>query len=156
MSERASRLPPGLTVLIGLLLVLAVAALDYVTGYEVSASIFYLIPVSYVTWYAGCSHGMLVAVISAAMWGIVAHAAGARDSTPLIPVWNSAVRLGFFAVTAGLLGELSRTYQTAQAMAHTDSLTGVHSVRSFYLELDREIQRLRRYGRPFALAYSDQ
>jgi diguanylate cyclase (GGDEF)-like protein len=144
-----------MTLLIGLLMVLALSVVDYVSGSEISFSIFYLAPILYVTWFAGRPGGVLVAVIAAVTWGVVDVAAGARYSTLLIPVWNSAVRFGFFALSLGLLGELHRVHLAALAMAHTDTLTGVGNTRSFYMDLEREVKRQRRYGRPFALAYVD-
>ncbi len=153
--DRASRLPAWMTLLIGLLMVPALAVVDYLSGSEISFSIFYLVPILYVTWFAGRSLGVLVAVISAVIWGVVDIAGGAQYSSPLIPVWNSAVRFGFFTITLGLLGELHRVHRDVLAMAHTDTLTGLGNTRSFYMDLEREVKRQRRYGRPFALAYVD-
>ena len=40
---------------IGLMLVGVVGYIDYVTGYEIGFSLFYLIPIVLVTWFAGGS-----------------------------------------------------------------------------------------------------
>jgi diguanylate cyclase (GGDEF)-like protein len=89
------------------------------------------------------------------MWGVIDVAAGSHYSIWVIPVWNSATRLGFFLVAAWLLHSLQRARRTVLALAHTDSLTGLANARSFYNDLDHEIRRQRRYGSAFTLAYVD-
>jgi diguanylate cyclase (GGDEF)-like protein len=140
---------------VGFGLVAALGAIDYLTGSEVSFSVFYLGPVLYVTWYAGLGAGAAMALASAAMWGVIDVAAGSHYSIWVIPVWNSATRLGFFLVAASLLHSLQRASRTVLALAHTDSLTGLANGRSFYNDLEREIRRQRRYGSAFTLAYVD-
>ncbi len=153
--EWPSRIPRSLTLVVGLLMVAVLTVVDYVTGSEISFSVFYLAPVLYVTWWAGRGRGMIVAVISAGTWGLADVAAGATYSMVFIPIWNSAVRLGFFVVTLWLLGEMRRANRAALELAHTDALTGVANARSFYAELERGMTLQRRYGRPFTLAYID-
>jgi hypothetical protein len=51
--------------LIGLVLIGLIGAVDYVTGPELSFSVFYLIPVAVVTWYVGKQSGVLAAALSA-------------------------------------------------------------------------------------------
>jgi diguanylate cyclase (GGDEF)-like protein len=154
-SEAASRLPNWATILVGALLVAGLSVIDYLTGYEVSFSIFYLVPVLYVTWYAGRGWGVFFALLSAATWGVADVASGARYASIWIPLWNSSVRLGFFFLAAHLLDSLHRAHERMTGLAHTDSLTGLVNARSFSWELEREIDRQRRYGSPFTMAYLD-
>ncbi len=153
--EAAAHVPAWLALGIGVALVAILAVADYVTGSEISFSIFYLGPVLLVTWLAGRVVGAAVAIVSAATWGVVDVLAGASYSSPWIPVWNSAVRLGFFAVALALLGELRRANALLHALATTDPLTGARNARAFYDALDREIARSRRSGRPFTVVYAD-
>jgi diguanylate cyclase (GGDEF)-like protein len=128
---------------------------DYLTGSEISFSVFYLGPVLYVTWFSGKPAGASIAVISAATWGLVDVAAGASYSSPIIPVWNSIVRLCFFLITLWMLGQMQQAHAEVKILAQTDSLTGLANTRSFYEALNREILRLDRYDSPFTLAYAD-
>ena len=128
---------------------------DYLTGSEISFSVFYLAPVLYVTWFAGRPAGIIIAVISAATWGLVDVTAGASYSSAIIPVWNSIVRLFFFLITLWLLGQMQQANAEVKILAQTDSLTGLANTRSFYEALSQEIMRLARYDRPFTLAYAD-
>ena len=40
-------------ILIGLMLTAVIGYLDYTTGYELRMELFYLVPISFVTWYVG-------------------------------------------------------------------------------------------------------
>ena len=153
--DALARMPVWATLALGFLMVAALGAIDYITGSEVSFSVFYLGPVLYVTLSAGLGGGIAVALASAAMWGVVDVAAGSHYSNWVIPVWNSATRLGFFLLAAWLLHSLQRASREVLALAHTDLLTGLPNSRSFYHDLEHEIRRQRRYGSAFTLAYVD-
>lgn len=155
INRAAASLPPWANLGVGILMILTLAVLDYVTGSQLSFSIFYLAPVLYVTWWAGAWYGDVSALISAVTWGIVDVAAGAHYSSALIPAWNSAMRLGFYIITLHLLDAMRQAQVDLGSMAHTDSLTGLANNRAFYADLEREIERQRRYSRPFAVAYID-
>ena len=80
---------------ISFLLVAIVGAIDLSTGYELSFSIFYAIPVGIASWYAGKRLGFFVCVISAMTWLAADYASGHQYSHPTIPLWNASVRLCF-------------------------------------------------------------
>ena len=153
--EALARLPVWATLLIAASVMAALAGIDLVTGDEISFSIFYLAPILYVTWCAGFRWGAAAAVVAAATWGVIDFASGARYSSSFIPVWNSVVRLGFFLTSAYILRALQHANERMEALAHTDSLTGVANARSFYAALEREIERQRRYGSAFTVTYID-
>ena len=56
-------MPVTLGLLLGL--VAAVGWVDYLTGFEVSVSLLYLIPIAFGTWVAGRSVGFVLALASA-------------------------------------------------------------------------------------------
>ena len=68
--------------LLGLMLVGLIGYIDYVTGYEVGFSLFYLFPIVFVTWFADTLFGFVTATASAAVWMIADRLAGARYSSP--------------------------------------------------------------------------
>src|SRR5215469_6562176 len=87
-SSHVARLAAGA----GLLLVVIVACLDWVTGPNLDFSLFYLIPVCFVTWYAGQRWGYVVSVICAASWLCVDWLTGVRPATSLLELWNVLMR----------------------------------------------------------------
>jgi hypothetical protein len=71
---------------------------DYETGPEISFSIFYLLPISLVTWYTDLKGGIVSATMSAITWLIADLLNPTIYSHPLIPYWNAVVRLLVFLV----------------------------------------------------------
>ena len=93
-----------------------VAMLDEVTGPEISFSIFYLIPVTFLAWHNGTGWGLSMAVLAAITWHEASIYSGVEHSSPLVPFWNSGVRLGFFSLTALLLSLLRHVYEGQEAL----------------------------------------
>jgi signal transduction histidine kinase len=94
--------PKRSLVMLGLLLTVLLGAADYLTGPELSFSIFYLIPVCLVAWFVDRRAGVAMSVIGAVVWLMADLAAGHFYSHPAIAYWNATVRLGFFIITSAL------------------------------------------------------
>lgn len=150
-----SRRRPETILALAVLLMACLSGIDYVTGSEVGFSIFYLVPVALVTWFVSRAMGVVFAVASALLWGIIDIAAGASYSSDLIPMWNALIRLGFFVITLWLLSEVHAAHQRERTLARLDSLTELLNGREFDVVLDRELELARRSGRPFTLSYID-
>ncbi len=138
-----------------LLNALALGFLDYITGYELSFSVFYLLPVSVAAWYIGPEAGGLLSWICAAIWQLSNYFAGEVYSSPAIPIWNAITRLGFFIIVTILLTRLKKAIENTSAQASHDFLTGVLNSRAFDQIANAEIQRSARYGHSMSLAYID-
>jgi len=140
---------------IGLLLVVLLGAVDYLSGPEISFSIFYLFPIYLVTWYAGRWPGVVISLASGLAWYLADRLDGHVYSSPPIPYWNASVRVGFFLITAYLLSELRRRLIIEAELAITDPLTKIANRRGVYLAVDAELVRQQRMGHPFTAAYLD-
>lgn len=134
---------------------LALAWGDYVTGFEISFSFFYLIPISIATWYVGIRSGYFMTISGVVMWLITNFMAGETYSSEWIRFFNAAIRLAVFMMIAGLLNELRDALQKEHEIAHTDYLTGAFNSREFHEQLAFEIKRARRLQYPISLAYID-
>ncbi len=139
---------------LALALVVLIGFIDYRTGYEASLTLFYLIPVAMVAWYLGIWWSGLVSVISVATWLLADRAAG-QIYSGFAAFWNEAMRLGFFLVISYTLAALRRTLQREQLLARTDPLTGLLNRRAFYEQAELEVQRIRRFFRPFTVLCFD-
>ena len=142
-------------VTIGLGSVAILGIIDYSTGFEISFSLFYLIPISFVAWYGGKWPGLVTALISAVTWDLANTLAGQTFSNSAILYWNTATRLGFFTVVILLLSRLRRELERARDISRTDFLTGVANNRAFYDKAAAEILRAERHRHPFTVAYID-
>jgi diguanylate cyclase (GGDEF)-like protein len=154
-AERVAQWSKPFWVVIGLALILGLGLLDIVTGYELSISLFYLIPIGLVAWYAGRRFALGASTISAIVWLIADIVSGQQYSNPLIFLWNAAIRFGFFAIVAWLLTALKTELEREKELSRSDYLTGAISPGFFQDLLQLEIDRCARYERPFTLAYLD-
>lgn len=139
----------------GFLLVAFIWFLDYWTGREISFSIFYLIPISLVTWETGRGPGLVFSMLSAIAWFAADQMAGDQYSNFVIPYWNTMVRLGFFAIVVLSLARIKKDNETRELLASTDSLTGLKNSRTFLNLARQEIERSWRDHRPLTVAYID-
>ncbi|HEY9595006.1 MAG TPA: GGDEF domain-containing protein [Spirochaetia bacterium] len=138
---------------VGLLVAISIA--DFLTGYEMGVSFFYLIPIGVISWVNGGWAGVASAVVASAVWGYVDHATGHVYSRAFYLYWNAGMRLLAFSSIAVVLSALHRALREARILARTDHLTGAVNSGSFLTVVQSEIERTRRYGRPFSLAYLD-
>lgn len=131
-----------------------ITTLDYLTGYEISFSVFYLLPVGLLAWRTTLAMSLGAAVLSAALWygaDVVSH----EYSHPAVGVWNALVRLTIFVFAAVVLHRLQRLLRLERMLARTDSQTGVFNARAFTELLDAEVARSERTGRSFSLVFLD-
>ena len=87
-----------LRILLYYLLLGAIGALDYVTGYETSLGCFYILFISLVAWNSGRMHGIVFSVLSAATWAFCDHVLGHHYLHAWTLYWNCANRVFTFTV----------------------------------------------------------
>lgn len=97
--------------LLPLAALMLVAAADYLTGYELWFSIFYLVPVSAVTWTAGWRAGLGFSVVSVLCSLTGDLASGARFSNAFVPWWNVLISLSFYMAMVVALLRLRASHQ---------------------------------------------
>ena len=139
----------------GFVLVGLIGFVDYLTGYEYAFSIFYVLPISLITWLANQGVGRVASILSAIVLFFADLSAGNTYSHPFIPIWNALIRLSFFILITFLLDSLKKSLQREQELSHTDYLTTAANSRYFYEIAQTEINRFQRYQHPFTIAYVD-
>lgn len=135
----------------GALLIFVIGLIDYATGSEFGMSVFYVVPIFLITWGTQPSLGYAAALVSAVVWLVAEIHADHAYSYPLVPYWNSLIRLAFFLIIAFLLSALKRSLE----LARSDYLTTAINSRFFYELLALEIHRFQRHQRPFTVVYFD-
>lgn len=144
-----------IVIALAVLLGLGVFAGDLATGSQVSLSIFYLIPISIVSWRAGRTGALITSVVAAAAW-YAAELIGDRVySQAVIPVWNGLVQFGLFVLIAVLLVQLRDSIRNQAIDQRIDNLTGVLNRPTFMERAALELARATRSGEPVTLAYFD-
>jgi signal transduction histidine kinase len=113
-------------IVLALLLVVALALVDYLTGTELAFSFFYLLPISLTAWFVGRRAGIAVSLVAAVSWLLADLLGGNTYSRPAIPYWNMGVRLGFFVVVTYALSALRKAREQQEELA----MFIVHDLRS--------------------------
>lgn len=153
--ERLEDLSFPVLVAIALFLALAVGAIDYVTGREMSFSVFYLLPILFVTWFGNKRLGVYFSLLSSLEWIIADQLGNPIYSHPTIPYWNMLVRLFFFLIIVFVTSRLKSALEREKKISRADPLTGVSNARHFYEFAEEEIQRARRYDHFLTVVYID-
>ena len=104
--ERLDRCSPSTLISAGLAILVLIGLVDYLTGFEILFSVFYLLEVGLAAWFVGRGFGMAMSVLSVCVWIGGDLAAGARYSSPLIPIWNAAILLVLYFIVVWLLASL--------------------------------------------------
>jgi diguanylate cyclase (GGDEF)-like protein len=144
-----------LLIVLGFALIAAIGWIDFLTGYEFSISVFYVIPISLITWTKGRRLGFVASLASALVWLDGDLASGHPYTNPYYPYWNSFIQFSFFIIIAWLLSTLKEALNKENELAKLDYLTGAKNARYFYELAQVEIDRFQRYKHPFTLAYLD-
>jgi diguanylate cyclase (GGDEF)-like protein len=144
--ERLSKFPKPSLLVLSLLAVVLIGYIDFLTGPEFAFSLFYLIPIAFISWVRGRLYGLVASVAAAAAWYVADFAAQHM---------NTLVRFSFFMIVMLLICAVNDLYRRFQGEARRDFLTGLFNIRYFYDVLGAEMSRFRRYNQPFSLAYID-
>lgn len=128
---------------------------DVLTGAELSFSIFYLVPIVLVAWTMSLRWSLTFAAASSIIWLIADDLAGHEYSNRLLPLWNAAIRLGYFVLFAVLFDRQRSFFERERTFSRQDPLTKLHNRRSFEELAGREVDRANRHGRPLSMAFVD-
>jgi len=153
--EYINKIPKKTIPVFCILLIILLGLIDVITGYEVSFSIFYLLPVMIVSWYSQKYFAVILSILSALTWLMADLHAGHIYPYFMIPVWNAMMRLGFFLIVSFALLTIRNLLEKEQSFARVDFLTGVMNSRAFSEMAKTEIDRTNRFKRPLTIAYVD-
>ncbi len=120
---------------------------DYLSGYEISFLIFYLLPVSLAAWCVGRTFAVVISMLGGAVWLWCDLASGAVYHTWIVPAWNVAIALGFFLVVTWLLSSLRAVLQELEirvcqrTVALTEEMAERERLEKDVLEISEREQR---------------
>jgi diguanylate cyclase (GGDEF)-like protein len=137
-------------IVIGLVCTTLIGAINYLSPNEYVFSLFYLLPITFVTWFAGKKAGIINSLICAVIWTINNH-----ESSHIALTWNMISTLGIFCTVSIMLSGIHQWLDMKDFLSRTDPLTGVMNIRAFTGLVEYEILHLQRRGCPFSVAYLD-
>ncbi len=114
-----------------------VGYIDYLTGYERSLLLFYLLPISLATWFGGLILGLATVVTSVAVWILSDVAAAGIQAAGL---WNAGMAFFSYAFFVGVLWKLRTLVLELDRRVHERTAA-----------LQREVTERQRLDREIAL-----
>jgi diguanylate cyclase (GGDEF)-like protein len=135
--------------------IVVVGAADWFGGAEVALSLVYLLPIAMVAWSQGQRAAAVAAWLAAGAWLLVDLHSHWDEMVTALEIVNGLVLLTVFHLFGQLLATLRDRLDREWRHGHTDPLTGLHNRRAFWSACGREVERCRRFGEPFTLAYLD-
>jgi signal transduction histidine kinase len=93
---------------------LVVAVVDYVTGYEISCTVFYLLAIGIATWFVGAGFGIFISLLSAGFTSSFNVLTGQIYTNHFAPFWNAAIVLSFYLIVVWLLRTLRLIQDTLE------------------------------------------
>ncbi|HTG01691.1 MAG TPA: hypothetical protein VK654_14010 [Nitrospirota bacterium] len=111
IGERLEKQPKAYHVAISILCALVIGVLDYGAGFEIRMEIFYLVPISYATWFVGKKTGIVLSFLPPVI--ILGSDLLSGKGYALFPVkiWNIVMYFAFFILVTLLLHQLRVTLQ---------------------------------------------
>jgi signal transduction histidine kinase len=120
-----------------LLLIAVIGYIDYLTGYERSLLLFYLLPISLAAWFGSLVLAFIIIIFSVTAWVMANVAAGIPD----IGLWSIGTVTVSYGLFAGVLSKLRTLMRELDRRVHerTDALQRAVAERQ---RLDREIAQV--------------
>ncbi|MFI5295266.1 MAG: hypothetical protein ACHQ0Y_09610 [Thermodesulfovibrionales bacterium] len=87
-------------------MMLVIGFVDYVTGYEIGLSLFYLIPIIFAAWFGSKRQGIVISALCLITMAMADYWAGKVYTVPFIEYWNLLMHLGFFVIISLLFSRL--------------------------------------------------
>ena len=87
-------------------IVLTVGYFDYATGYEISAVLFYSIPIFLMVWFGDKISAVFIALCCALAWWWADEASGHHYSHEWFHAWETMVRLAYFLIFVELFSSI--------------------------------------------------
>jgi diguanylate cyclase (GGDEF)-like protein len=145
----------GWLITIATVIVFILGFIDYVTGFELSFSFFYLLPITMVAWVMGRRAGLAFSVLCASIWFTSNLLSGQSFPSQFVGVWNTLLRFGFYSIVTVLLAELRHALDEERILANTDPLTGALNRRSFNEIAEKKMISAEVNHRPYTMVYID-
>lgn len=108
LTNQFNKRSKNFSIAVSVALVAVVGTVDYLSGYAIFFSAFYLLPVGLASWFAGGGWGIAISILSVVAWLGGDVAAGATYSSVFVPIWNGAIGLTVYFVVVKALTSLRR------------------------------------------------
>ncbi|HYL87757.1 MAG TPA: hypothetical protein VEU32_03210 [Burkholderiales bacterium] len=138
---------PAVTCAAGVILVLAIAVIDQLTGYDFHLGVLYLVPIAMVTWASGGKWGLAIGAVATVVW-IVIFRSEHHYPNSFYFYWDAAVQFIIFAIVIFLLARLREAIR-----GHELSLSILEKLDAAAYVIDLQRQEILLGNREFRAAF---
>jgi len=146
---------PVLILLTGAAMLLIGVGDYFATNAYLEFSVFFLLPISFVTWFVSRRAGFFASLMTGAVILGVNLSSSIYLKNSEIAYWNALLWAGFFCLITAIIADLKVLHYRERELARVDSLTGAATRLAFYEFARDEVNRARRANQPITLAYLD-
>jgi len=139
-------------ILVNMALLICIGLVDYLTGYEIGISLFYLIPIGFAGWFGGRIPSIIISSLSVLTISATDVMAGKEYAHFFVEFWNLLMHLCFFVVF-GVVLSLLRANLDVRKKLNENILNMLkimsHDIRSPLVSMAATLKLLQRgsYGR---------
>ena len=140
----------------GLIALMLIGVGDYLASPKLlEFSVFFVLPISFFSWFLSRKAGVLASALSAAIILGVNRNSPVHEINGSVAYWNAIVWLAFFLLATFVIAQLKVLHARERELARVDNLTKVATRVAFYEFATAEINRARRFKLATTLAYVD-
>jgi diguanylate cyclase (GGDEF)-like protein len=147
--------PSTLMIVGALLLILVGIGAYFASSRLLEFSVFFIIPISFFTWFVGRNTGLIASGVSSAFTLVANLDSPTHAVHPHVAYWNALVWLGFFVLITIIIAQLKVLYFRERRRSRVDHLTGIATRLAFYEVAEVEKNRAKRYRHLMTIAYLD-
>lgn len=153
LTEYLATQRPGVLLWLGILLFFITAGTDYFVhaNYLVEFSPFYLVPISFFSWFIGKGSGITLALASVTTGFLIRL----RAMPPATAYADALVWLVLYLSAVWMIRQLKRLYEHERRLSQIDPLTMVENRRGFFESAIRAKSYSDRHNLPLSIAYLD-
>jgi hypothetical protein len=137
--------PATLTVAGALLLMLVGIGAYFASSQLLEFSVFFIVPISFITWFVGRDTGLIASGVSSAFTLVANLDSPTHVVHPQVAYWNVLVWLGFFLLITFIIAEFKVLYFRERRRSRVDHLTRFATRLAFYEVAEGQKNRARRY-----------
>lgn len=148
-----SNLPVPVLTTLSLIIIVLISYIQIKIGHIIDVSLFFLIPLIIITWSRPLGFSVFLTVSILAAW---LYAEKILNKPGLGSIFiNSGIRLTIMAFLIFIIEMFKNLTEELLLKSKHDGLTGLLNIRTFMEEVEEELDRMRRMGSHFSLAYID-
>ena len=153
ITEYLGTLPKAVLIFLGTFWLIGVSLADYFTHstYLLEFSPFYLVPVSFFSWFIGKRSGIAVAISSAAIGFLVRF----KDAPGAVAYWDALILSTLYITAAFMIVQLKRLYERERDLSRIDPLTNIPNRRALHEAASQAKRVAERNRAPLSICYID-